>query len=181
MENGLMYEFEKMLDAEAKRIVKKMVEMYEQNIKVNMGYGEFVRKFLDKKYEYYSCEIELRCYKFIPYYLEPDPENIYTLISSIEGSKNHLLKYIDWCKNDIGDKDHYKAACEMEKVLIEYGKQNKKTTKSFGELVASLMPNYFPTHHDSVDSRAVILLLEKEFSKDGYTVSSLIPFRLSKC
>ena len=43
------------------------------------------------------------------------------------------------------------------------------------------MPNYFPNHHDSVDSRAVILLLEKEFNKDGYEVSSLNPFRLSHC
>lgn len=181
MESGLMYEFEKTLDDEAKRVVNKMVDMYKQNIEVNMGYGEIVRKLLDKKYNYYSCEIELRSYKFIPHYLEPDTKSVYTLMSSTERTKNHLLKYIDWCKNDVGDKDHYKAACKMEKDLIEYAKKHKKTTKSFGELVASLMPNYFPNHHDSVDSRAVILLLEKEFNKDGYEVSSLNPFRLSHC
>lgn len=43
------------------------------------------------------------------------------------------------------------------------------------------MPDYFPTHHDSVDSRAVIMLLEDEFSKGGYEVSSLNPFRISQC
>lgn len=180
MNNDLICEFEKILNNEAKRVVNKMVEMYEQNIEVNMEYGAVVRKLLDKKYEYYSCEIELRSYKFIPSNLEPDQKNIYALISSLEGTKRHLLRYIDWCKNSVGDKDHYKAACGMAKILIEYGKKYKKTTKSFGELVAQYMPDFFPCHHDSVDSRAVILLLQNELEKLGYEVSSLIPFRLKE-
>ena len=73
------------------------------------------------------------------------------------------------------------GASGIAKNLIEYGKNHKKTTKSFGELVASFMPDYFPTHHDSVDSRTVIMLLEDEFSKGGYEVSSLNPFRISQC
>ena len=152
-----MCEFEEVLNDEAKRVVNKMIEMYENKIEVNMDYGDIVRELLDKKYEYYSCEIELRSFKFIPPNLELDQ------------------------KNDVGDKDHYKAASGIAKNLIEYGKNHKKTTKSFGELVASFMPDYFPTHHDSVDSRTVIMLLEDEFSKGGYEVSSLNPFRISQC
>lgn len=181
MNKSLMCEFEEVLNDEAKRVVNKMIEMYENKIEVNMDYGDIVRELLDKKYEYYSCEIELRSFKFIPPNLELDQKNVYALISSEEATKRHLCRYVDWCKNDVGDKDHYKAASGIAKNLIEYGKNHKKTTKSFGELVASFMPDYFPTHHDSVDSRTVIMLLEDEFSKGGYEVSSLNPFRISQC
>lgn len=180
MNSSLLFEFERMLDDEAKRVVKKMIKMYEEKIKLNKSYGEIVRMLIDKKYKYYNCEIELRSFRFLPDNLEPDDNNMYALTTSIENTKNHLLRYSDWCKNSIGDKDHRKVAKEMAKELIDYGINHQKTTKSFAELVATFMPTFFPTHNDSVDSRVVVLFIQEEFINAGYKVSSLIPFRLCK-
>ena len=42
------------------------------------------------------------------------------------------------------------------------------------------MPDFFPVHHDSVDSRVVVLFLQNEINNNGYEVSSINPFRIVK-
>lgn len=178
--NSLLSKFEEMLDNEAKRIVKVILKMYEDGIIVNKSYEALARSLVDKKLKYYSCDIQLRTYTFLPQNLEPDKNSVFPLVSRVEAAEKHLLRYIDWCKNDMQDKDHRQAASKMAIKLIEYGKRNKQTEKTLAELVAKYMPNFFPVHHDSVDSRAVVLLLQNEININGYVVSSVNPFRIVK-
>ena len=178
--NKLLGDFEELLDDEAKRVVGIVKKMYEEGVEVNQTYESLVRSLIDKKYEYFNCDIQLRSYTFLPANLEPDKDCVKPLVTRLEATEKHLLKYIDWCKNDIRDKDHYEVAEKMAKKLIRYGNFHKKTNKTMPELVAKYMPNFFPTHHDSVDSRAVVLLLQNEISTNGYMVSSINPFRIVK-
>lgn len=180
MNYELLGEFEELLDNEAKRVVGMIVKMYEEGLAVNKTFEELVRSLIDKKFEYYSCDIMLRTYTFIPSDLEPDTGNVYPLITRIEATEKHLLRYIKWCKEGMYNKDHKKVAEEMAIKLIKYGKIHKRTKKSLAELIAKYMPIFFPVHHDSVDSRAVVFLLQKEIKNNGYEVSSINPFRIAK-
>lgn len=180
MNNKLLCEFEELLDNEAKRVVGIVQKMYKEGVEVNKSYESLVRSLIDKRFEYFSCDIQLRSYSYIPSNLEPDQNCVKPLVTRIEATENHLQRYINWCKNDIKDKDHYDAAERMAKKLIKYGNFHKKTNKTMPELIAKYMPNFFPTHHDSVDSRAVVLLLQNEISTNGYMVSSVNPFRIVK-
>lgn len=180
MNNKLLGDFEGLLDAEAERVVEIIVQMYNEGKEVNKTYEELVRSLIDKKFEYYNCDIMLRTYGFIPNDLEPDHKSIYPLAKRIEGTEKHLLRYIKWCKEDMKDKDHQKVAEEMALKLIKYGEEHKKTNKTLAEIIAKYMPNFFPIHHDSVDSRAVVLLLQNEINNNGYEVSSINPFRIIK-
>ncbi len=180
MSNKLLYDFEELLDNEAKRIVRLIQKMYEDGVVVNKSYEELVRSLVDKKYKYYNCDIQLRSYGFIPKNLEPDQKCVKALVTRREANERHLLRYIDWCKKDCGDKDHYVAAKNMAEKLIKYSTTHKDTDKTMAELIAKYMPDFFPTHHDSVDSRAVVLLLQNEINTNGYIVSSINPFRIAK-
>lgn len=180
MDNKLLCDFEELLDNEAKRVVDIVKKMYDDGVEVNKSYESLVRSLIDKKYKYYNCDIQLRSYTFLPQNLEPDRNCVKPLVTRIEATEKHLLKYIDWCKNDIRDKNHQVAAELMAKKLIRYSKFHKNTNKTMAEIIAKYMPNFFPTHHDSVDSRAVVLLLQNEINTNGYMVSSINPFRIVK-
>lgn len=180
MNNNLLNKFEMMLDNEAKRVIQLIIKMYEDGIMVNQSFESLVRSLIDKKFNYYVCDIQLRIYTFLPRNLEPDQNSVFSLITRSEATQNHLLSYIDWCQKDIKDKDHYKAAEQMAIKLIEYANKHRNTKMTLVELVAKYMPDFFPIHHDSVDSRAVVLLLEDEINNNGYEVLSLAPFRIMK-
>lgn len=178
--NNLLSEFEELLDNEAKRIVEEILKMYKDGKIVNKSFESLVRSLVDKKLKYYSCDIQLRTYTFLPNGLESDKNSVFPLVTKVQATEKHLLKYIDWCKKDIQDKDHQKAAEEIAIKLIEYSNKHKGTKKTIAELIVKYMPTFFPKHHDSVDSRAVVLLLQNEINKNGYIVSSINPFKVVK-
>ena len=180
MSNKLLGDFEELLDAEAKRVVEIIVQMYNEGKVVNKTYEELVRSIINKKFKYYNCDIMLRSYNFIPNDLEPDYKCIYPLAKRIEGTEKHLLRYAKWCKEDMKDKDHKKVAEDMALELIKYGEEHKNTRKTLAEIIANFMPDFFPVHHDSVDSRVVVLFLQNEINNNGYEVSSINPFRIVK-
>ena len=52
------------MEAEAKRIALKITDLYYDRKKVRETYGELVRSLLNKEYDYYFTEVEMRTYKF---------------------------------------------------------------------------------------------------------------------
>lgn len=180
MKTGLIDKFEEILDDEAKRVVDIVVKLYENNIIVNKDFNTLIYSLIDKKFEYYRCDIELRIYRFLPVGLMPDRNAQFALVSRIESTKSYLSKYIDVCKNEFKDKDHYKVTKGMALKLIDYSNQHEKTDKTLFELMAEFMDEFLPQHNDSVDSRAIALLLQEEIYNNGYEVQSLIPFRIMK-
>lgn len=168
MKDELWMAFEKILDDEARRVISVIKKIYNTK-RLNYGHASFIRSLVDEKAKYYAYDIQLRVYNFW------DRKMIFS--SDIDANKYYLLKYIEWCKSYSSGKDHHKAAKEIATKLIKY---NNKNNKSLLELVAYYMPYSFPDHHDSVDSRAVVLLLQNEIHNKGYKVVSLTPFKIIK-
>ena len=58
--------------------------------------------------------------------------------------------------------------------------ENPDNNKQFQEFVSDNMSKLLPEHNDSVDAKAIILLLQQEIIDLGYIITSLIPIRLMK-
>lgn len=177
MDRSLISKFDKMLDKEAREIVAKLIDLYNKHTKVKKSYGELVASLTKKELVYYITELELRTYKYLPSDLTTDSTCTYSLIDRDSDTKRHLTNYAKWC-NKNREKNHLEVARNMVDDLIKDIDNNTK--KGLAELVSDYMPKYFIGHYDSVDSRTVIMLLEKEFKKKGYVVVSLMPFKLEK-
>jgi len=176
MQDELLMEFEKVLDDEAQRIVDELVKKYEERKKVKKSFTELVRSLIKKEFKYYVVDIELRCYGLLPRNLQPDFEAQYALITKREGIKNHLIKY----SKMKDEKNHPQAAKELADLLIEYCDENPETTLGLPEIVADNMDALFPTHNDSVDTRATVMFLESALKDKGYRITSLCPIRMEK-
>jgi len=177
MSGNLIKDFDKMLDKEAKEIMDKILDLYYKNVKVNVSFDKLVASLIKKELLYYIPELELRIYKYIPNDLTTDGDDVYALVDCYNDAKRHLTQYIEWCARN-GEKNHKKVAEMMADEIIK--DLNENVTKGLAELVSSYMPKYFKVHHDSVDSRAIIMLLENEFWKKGYEVVSILPFKLKR-
>ena len=67
MESELFYQVDKLLDDEANKIVKVLLELYEKKTIVNKSMSKLVRELVDNKLKYYAIEIELRVHCFYYY------------------------------------------------------------------------------------------------------------------
>ncbi len=175
MKDELIDMFEDILDNESEKIVSKIIKN-QSLLQTNKTFKESVESLIKKEYKAFSYEIQLRANKFIPKNFTLD-EN-HKLVNKYEYNKEKLYKYAQWCKNDIGDKDHRKVSKKMAKNLIDFYKQNPKNRKNLIEIVSDLSKKYFDNHYDSVDIRTVILFLQEEIEQYGYTVISIKPFRI---
>ncbi|MEE0699928.1 MAG: hypothetical protein U0M66_05015 [Bacilli bacterium] len=180
MKGSLICEFEKVLDEEAKRIIVKMINMYNERKIVNKSFSKIVYSLVREEFEYYRVEIELRVRFFLPFEYVPDFNEEYTLAKREENNEDYLLKYAEWCLKEKKGKNHIKVAKKMAQKLVNYFNYNPNTTKSLTELVASWMSEFFLYHHDSVDVRVVVLFMQPEIEDLGYVVTSLVPLRLLK-
>lgn len=179
MQGNLLNEFEKLLDVETQRIVSILTEKYFRGETLNCSFEEAIRKFVKKEYKYYSCEIELRAYRFIPQGLVPDSRGNNIFLSKEEADEEHLIHYITYCKEK-GNKDHASASKILAQKLVEFYEKNPETNKQLQEFVSDNMNKLLPEHNDSVDAKAIILLLQQEIVDLGYIITSLIPIRLMK-
>lgn len=175
METELLFDFEKMLDEEAKRIIEELKIICKKKIKVNKSYYELIREKIKPEYVYYTTDISLRALKFIPEDYEVDQSNEYALVTKEQGLINHLLKYSEFCeKEEKMDKNHKAAANKMADILIEKYQNNDKT--NMATLLSDNINELLPRHNDSVDARAIVLFLQQEIENKGYKVTSLNPF-----
>ena len=179
MKYDLLFAFETLLDEEAKRITRKIIDLYYDRTKVHESYGDLVKRFLSKEFEYYFSEIEMRTYKFLPDKVVPDITHQYALVNEFEANVLHLDKYSKYCAEK-ENKNHKDAAKKLANILIDFVISNPASKASLVELISSNMNLLFPRHNDSVDSRAIVLYLQTEFEKKGYTVLSISPFKIQK-
>lgn len=96
-----------------------------------------------------------------------------------DANEEHLIHYITYCKEK-GDKNHINAAKILANEIIEYYEKNPDNNKQFQKFVSDNMSKLLPEHNDSVDAKAIILLLQQEIIDLGYIITSLIPIRLMK-
>lgn len=176
MQGTLLVEFERMLDMKALSIIPVVKDSFYDDRRFE--FGKIVCDTLEYGLKYYWCDIEMRVMQFI--YMMEDNVDIDIDEYSYEREKKHLYSYSQWCIKDPKQrKNHLKAARGMAKRLITLYKNNN-ANKSLAELLASWMNDYFPVHHDSVDTRAVILYLQDELNKLGYEIKSIAPIILKK-
>lgn len=119
MQGNLLNEFEKLLDVETQRVVSVLTEKYFRGEILNCSFEEAIRNFVKKEYRYYSCEIELRAYRFIPQGLVPDSRGNNIFLTKEDANEEHLIHYITYCKEK-GDKNHINAAKILANEIIEY-------------------------------------------------------------
>ena len=55
MESELFYQVDKLLDDEANKIVKVLLELYEKKTIVNKSMSKLVRELVDNKLKYIQC------------------------------------------------------------------------------------------------------------------------------
>ena len=80
MESELFYQVDKLLDDEANKIVKVLLELYEKKTIVNKSMSKLVRELVDNKLKYYAIEIELRVRCLLPYEYYEDCSEKYSLM-----------------------------------------------------------------------------------------------------
>lgn len=178
MQGKLFLEFEKVLDEEAKRIVTEIMYKYERKEKVNKSFRQMVMSLIKPELEYYTTDIELRCYGLLPRELVYDDKNEYALITREEAIENHLLSYSECARKRNLDKNHIQAAKELADLIITFCNENPTTDIGLPQIVADNMDALFPEHNDSVDSRATVLFLQSELEAKGYVITSLVPIRI---
>ena len=101
MESELFYQVDKLLDEEASKIVKVLLELYEKKTVVNKSMSKLVRELVNSKLKYYAIEIELRVRCLLPYEYYEDCSGKYSLMNRFEYSKIHIEKYSRYCmKNE---------------------------------------------------------------------------------
>lgn len=101
MESELFYQVDKLLDDEANKIVKVLLELYEKKTVVNKSMSKLVRELVDNKLKYYAIEIELRVRCLLPYEYYEDCSGKFSLMNRSEYSKIHIEKYSRYCmKNE---------------------------------------------------------------------------------
>ena len=91
MQGKLFLEFEKVLDEEAKRIVTEIMYKYEKKERVNKSFRQMVMSLIKPELEYYTTDIELRCYGLLPRELVYDDKNEYALITREEAIDHSTL------------------------------------------------------------------------------------------
>lgn len=176
MQRNLLAEFERMLDKKALSIIPIVKDSFYDDRRFK--FGKIVCETLEYGLKYYWCDIEMRIMQFI--YMMEDNVDIDIDGYNYERETKHLYSYSQWCiKEPKHRKNHLKAARGMAKRLITLYKNNN-TDKSLAEILASWMNDYFPVHHDSVDTRAVILYLQDELNKLRYEIKSIAPIILKK-
>ena len=178
MESELFYQVDKLLDDEANKIVKVLLELYEKKTIVNKSMSKLVRELVDNKLKYYAIEIELRVRCLLPYEYYEDCSEKYSLMNRSEYSKIHIEKYSRYCmKNE--RKNHLLAAQKLSDILINLY-NNKSNEKGLLEIVSDYIKDLLPEHNDSVDAMAIIIYLQSEIRKRGYEIKSVEPFIMSE-
>lgn len=179
MESELFYQVDKLLDDEANKIVKVLLELYEKKTVVNESMSKLVRELVDNKLKYYAIEIELRVRCLLPYEYYEDCSGKYSLMNRSEYSKIHIEKYSRYCmKNE--RKNHLLAAQKLSDILINLYTNNKSNEKGLLEIVSDYIKDLLPEHNDSVDAMAIIIYLQSEIGKRGYEIKSVEPFMVSE-
>ncbi len=178
MESELFYQVDKLLDEEASKIVKVLLELYEKKTVVNKSMSKLVRELVNSKLKYYAIEIELRVRCLLPYEYYEDCSGKYSLMNRFEYSKIHIEKYSRYCmKNE--RKNHLLAAQKLSDILINLY-NNKSNEKGLLEIVSYYIKDLLPEHNDSVDAMAIIIYLQSEIRKRGYEIKSVEPFMVSE-
>lgn len=179
MESELFYQVDKLLDEEASKIVKVLLELYEKKTVVNKSMSKLVRELVNSKLKYYAIEIELRVRCLLPYEYYEDCSGKYSLMNRSEYSKIHIEKYSRYCmKNE--RKNHLLAAQKLSDILINLYTNNKNNEKGLLEIVSYYIKYLLPEHNDSVDAMAIIIYLQSEIRKRGYEIKSVEPFIVSE-
>lgn len=179
MQGNLLVEFEKLLDVETQRIISVLADRYYKGETIKGTFEEEIRKLVKNEYKYYACEIELRSYRFIPQGLVPGNGDGIIFMTKEEFDEDHLLHYINYCKKS-NSKNHITASKKLAKIIVDTYEKDPLTDKQFQEIVANNMNKLLPEHNDSVDAKAIILLLQQEIVDLGYIITSLLPLRLQK-
>lgn len=180
MQGNLLVEFEKSLDNETQRVVSILVNKYYNKETIKESFENETRKLLTKDFKYYWCEIELRMHKFIPDNLVPDYNGNLIFLPVEEANENHLLKYINYCKEKEKGKDHIGCAKKLAKIIVSIYEKDSTTNLSLQKIVSDNINDLMPEHNDSIDALSIVLLLQSEIEDLGYIISSLLPLRLQK-
>ena len=178
MKRSLLSKFDKELILEAKRVNKKMLKIHKSKQKVNMSYSQVVKKLVKQEYKGYWCYISLIAPSFIPKKYVMDPSGIYMFVDKEQDSINHLKGYIEFSKQN--DKNHYIAAKKIAIEIINFCNKNPNTKESLAEILSKKIEKYFPKHYDSVDIRAVVLLLEQELRDKRKVIKKINPLRIKE-
>ena len=161
MEKSLLYLVEEELLNEAKRVVPIV---YDEKELLSCKSGEVIRKNINPLYEEFYTELELRT---IP------------LCCMKKEGKDYLQEKVD-LKPTIEHFKKYKSYKEeMNNINIDFIVDsialdliNNKYDDSIFIIMPKLLDNYMKCHHDSVDCRAIIWLLDDSLKKHNYKLTS---------
>lgn len=161
MENSLLFLTEKELLDEAKRVVPLV---YDENELLSCKGGEVIREYINPLYEEFYTELELR---------------VIPLCCNKNEGKDYLNEKVD-LKPTIEHFKRYKTYKEeMDKIDIDSIVDNitldiikNKYNDSIFKIIPELVDKYMNCHHDSVDCRAIIWLLDDCLKKHNYQLNS---------
>lgn len=177
MKNELLFYFEDYLYKEATRIAKEVIKENKSKEEINEYLSKFIKKTIKADLTNYWLDIEFLVRRMLSNNINNNQEQ--KILNDIEilRMRNQLLGYCTWCKEE-NEKDHEQVASKIALDLIKFCEHNPTSTKGLAELIYEYMPVYFEEHYDSIDSKAIMLFLQKELNKMGYLTTSLKPFRL---
>lgn len=177
MQNELLFNFEYYLYKEAERITKEVLKQRKNTEEIERHLSKQIKTNVTKDLKNYWIEIEFLVRHILRTAQKNNPKEKGLDTKEIQRMHNQLLSYCSFCKES-NDKDHKKAANKIAKKLINFCHKNPNSTKSLPELIYEYMPIYFKDHYDSVDSKGIMLFLQKELQDMGYLPTSLKPFRI---
>ena len=163
MDNQLFISFKEDLYKEAKRLVPIV---YDNSDFLSCNLDK-LKKELNLKYKEFETEFHLLVSGFCA--LKSSGEDYTKSSPNIEELTAHYNKLIEWKK----ETDNCNLDLIAETIVKDIIKnKDKYKDESLFTIIPKLSRKFIKCHHDSVDWSCIVMLLENNFEKKGYELSS---------
>lgn len=175
MRTVLYYKLYDELDAEAKRISDILIDNYkcDNNVKIRQIFSS-AKKLIKEEYIYYNTEISIRVCFYV--YNEFDNQK------NAERRNNDLtntIKYYEYCQQNT-EKNHRIISKKIAKLLINSNSNYSLNDRSLARFLSEVIDDFLPQHNDCMDIKAIMLFLQDDIEKEGYTVETINPLKMRK-
>ncbi len=163
-------EIKSIINNDCKKIMKEIIELYENNIEVNKSFNELVKERINSKYIYMLEDYYINIIKLIPSNLYICPNNKWALVD--EEKFNEII--MESLANDTNNKNITNTIKSIVKELTE---------NSNIDFFNTINKHIEPLYKEEIDKKKSKYILDSiyyEVQKKGYTIKSIIPFQIEK-
>ena len=163
-------ELKNIINEDCKKIMKEILELYNNNIEVNKSFNELVRERINPKYLYLLENYYMNIIKLIPNDLYICPNNKWALVNK-EKFNEIIFENPNDKENDIN------ISRIISKIVNDLIKNDKV---DFFDIINKYIESIPKEEIDKKNSKHILDNIYYELQKKGYTIISIIPFKIER-